>query len=75
MAGLIQQQYEVHTKVRVRIAFDAFGHEHNHDTRTHPPRFTAARLQLAVGRRGLVPGGQGEQRTRLSWLRIMGEYT
>ena len=49
--------------------------EYNHDARTQSPRLTAARLQLAVGRRGLVPGGQGEQRTRLSWLRIMGEYT
>ena len=29
--------------------------EYNHDARTQSPRLTAARLQLAVGRRGLRP--------------------
>ena len=60
-AGLIQQQYDVHTKVRV--ANDALDYEYHHDARTQSPRLTAARLQLAVGRRGLGPREQGEQRT------------
>ena len=38
--------------------------EYNHDARTQSPRLTAARLQLAVGRRGLGPREQGEQRTQ-----------
>ena len=38
--------------------------EYNHDARTQSPRPTAARLQLAVGRRGLGPREQGEQRTQ-----------
>ena len=50
-------------------------YEYNHDERTQSPRLTAARLQLAVGRRGLGPREQGEQRTRLSWLRTMREST
>ena len=60
-AGLVQQQYEVYTKVRVAI--DVLDYEYNHDARTQTPRLTAARLQLAVGRRGLGPREQGEQRT------------
>ena len=63
-AGLVQQQYEVHTKVRVRAAIDAMDYEYNHDARLQSPRLTAARLQLAVGRRGLGPREQGEQRTQ-----------
>ena len=46
-ADLVQQQYEVHTKVRVAI--DALDHEYNHDARTQSPCLTAARLQLTVG--------------------------
>ena len=61
--------------VQVRVAIDALDSEYNHDARTQSPRLTAARLQLAVGRRGLGPREQGEQRTRLSWLRIMRDYT
>ena len=61
-AGLVQQQYEVHTKVRV--ATDVLDYEYNHDARTQSPRLTAARLQLAVGRRSLGPREQGEQRTQ-----------
>ena len=40
--------------------------EYNHDARTQSPRLTAARLQLAVGRRGLVSDlpEQGDQRTQ-----------
>ena len=55
-----------HTKVRarVRVAIDALDYECNHDARTQSPRLTAARLQLGVGRRGLGPREQGEQRTR-----------
>ena len=52
----------MHTKVRVAI--DALDYEHNHDARTLSPRFTAARLQLAVDRRGLEPKQQGEQLTQ-----------
>ena len=63
-AGLVQQQYEVHTKVRVRVAIDALDYEYNHDARTQWPRLTAARLELAVGRRGFGPREQGEQRTQ-----------
>ena len=61
-AGLVQQQYEVHTKVRAAI--DALDYEYNHDARTQSPRLSAARLQLAVGRRGLGPREQEEQRTQ-----------
>ena len=61
-AGLVQQQYEVHTKVRVAI--DALDYEYNHDAQTQSPCLTAARLQLAVDRRGLGPREQGEQRTQ-----------
>ena len=50
---LAQQQYEVHTDARVAI--DALDYEYNHDTRTQSPRLSAARLQLAVGRRGFGP--------------------
>ena len=46
-AGLVQQQYEVHTKARVRVAIDALECEYNRDARTQSPRLTAARLQLA----------------------------
>ena len=42
-------------RVRVRVAIDALDYEYNHDARTQSPRLTAARLQLAVGRRGLGP--------------------
>ena len=59
---LVQQQYEVRTKVRVAI--DALDYEKNHDERTQSPRLTAARLQLAVGRRGLGPREHREQRTQ-----------
>ena len=59
-AGLVQQQYEVHTKVRVAI--NALDYEYNHDERTQSPRLTAARLQRAVGRGGLGPREQEEQR-------------
>ena len=38
--------------------------EYNHDARTQSPRVTEARLQLAVGRRGLGPREQGDQRTQ-----------
>ena len=37
---------------------------YNHDAPTQSPRLTAARLQLAVGRLGLGPREQGEQRTQ-----------
>ena len=57
-AGLVQQQYEIHTEVRVAI--DALDYEYNHDARTQSPRLSAARLQLAVGRRALGPGDQEE---------------
>ena len=65
-----------HTKVRVRarVAIDALDDEYNHDARTLSPRLTAARLQLAVGRRGLGPREHKEgsaPSARLSWLRIM----
>ena len=72
-AKSVQQQYKVHTKVRVRVlvAIDALDYEYNHDARTQSPRLTAARLQLAVGRRGLGPREQGEQRTqRASFVAI-----
>ena len=59
---VVQQLYEVHTKVRVAI--DASDYEYNHDTQTQSSRLAAARLQLAVGRRGLGPIEQGEQRTQ-----------
>ena len=38
--------------------------EYNHDARTQSPRLTEARLQLAVGRFGLGPREQGDQRTQ-----------
>ena len=62
----VQQQYEIHTKVRVRVrvAIDALDYEYNHDARTQSPRLIAARLQLAVGWRGLGPREQGEKRTQ-----------
>ena len=61
-AGLVpQQQYEVHTDVRVAI--DALDYEYNNDARTQSARLSAARLQLAVGGRGLGPT-EGEQRTQ-----------
>ena len=53
--------------------------EYNHDARTQSPRLTAARLQLAVGRRGLGPTVENKETSapsaRLSWLRITREYT
>ena len=42
-------------RTKVRVAIDALEYEYNHDARTQSPRLTAARLQLAVGRRGLGP--------------------
>ena len=54
--------YKVHTKVRVAI--DVFYCEYNHDARTQSPRLSAARLQLAVDRRGLGPREQRELRTK-----------
>ena len=44
---------QVHTEVRVAI--DALDYEYNHDARMQSPCLSAARLQLAVGRRGLGP--------------------
>ena len=38
--------------------------EYNHDAPTQSPRLTAARIELAVGRRGLGRREQGEQRTQ-----------
>ena len=38
--------------------------EYNHDARTQSPRLTVARLELAVGQRGLGPREQGEQHTQ-----------
>ena len=38
--------------------------EYDHDARTQSPRLSAARLQLAVGRRGLGPRDHGGQRTQ-----------
>ena len=60
--SLVQQQYVLRTKVGVAI--DALDYEYNHDARTQSPRLSAARLQLAVGRRGLGPRDQEEQRTQ-----------
>ena len=59
-AGQVEQQYKVHTKVRVAI--DALDYEYKHDGQTQSPRLIVARLQLAVGRRGLGPREQEEQR-------------
>ena len=61
-AGLVQQQYEAHTKVRVAI--DALDSEYNHDARTQFPRLSAARLHIDVSRRGLGHREQEEQRTQ-----------
>ena len=60
--SLVQQQYEVHADVRVAIG--ALDYECMHDARTQSLRLSAARLQLAVGRRGLGPRDQEEQRTQ-----------
>ena len=60
--SLVQQQYEVHTDVRVAI--DALDYECNHDAQTQSSRLSAASLQLAVGRRGLGARDQEEQRTQ-----------
>ena len=49
-AGQVEQQYKVHTKVRVAI--DALDYEYNNDARTRSPRLSAVRLQVAVGRWG-----------------------
>ena len=38
--SLVQQQYDLHTEVRVAI--DALDYEHNHDARTQSPRRSAA---------------------------------
>ena len=64
-AGLVQQ-YQYELRATVRIAINAFNYENaiNNDARTQSPRLTAARLQLAVGRRGLGPGEQREQHTQ-----------
>ena len=59
---MVQQQYEVQTEVRVAI--DALDNEYHDDARTQSPRLSAARLQLSVGRRGLGPRDQEEQRTQ-----------
>ena len=62
---------------KVRAGIDALDYEYNHDERTQSPRLTAARLQLAVGRRGLGPREQ-EQRIQHSYfvaIRIMRGYT
>ena len=58
----IRDRYKVHTKVRVAI--DALDYEYKHDGQTQSPRLIVARLQLAVGRRGLGPREQEEQRTQ-----------
>ena len=74
-AGLVRQQYEINTKVRVAI--DVLDHEHKHDARTQSLHLTAARKQLAVGRRGPGPDNTDSSApsARLSWLHIMREYT
>ena len=46
----------------VRVAVDALDYEYELDARTESPRLTAARLQLAVSRRGLGPKEQEQQR-------------
>ena len=46
------------------MAIDALDNEYNHDARTQSPRLSAAIPQLAVGRHGLGPRDQEEQRTR-----------
>ena len=56
-----QQQSTRYTQKKVRVAIDALEYEYNHDTRKQPPRLSAARLHLAVGRRGLGPREQEEQ--------------
>ena len=68
-AGLVQQ-YQYELRATVRIAINAFNYENaiNNDARTQSPRLTAARLQLAVGRCGLGPRGQGDQRTQRASL-------
>ena len=38
--------------------------EYDHNAQTQSPRLTSARLQLGVGRRGLGPREQEEQRTQ-----------
>ena len=38
--------------------------EYNNNARTQSPRLSAARLQLALGRRGLGPREQAEQCTQ-----------
>ena len=64
-----QEQYPVHTKARVAI--DALDITITTTMReTQSPRLSAARLQLAVGRRGLGPRNQEEQRGYVSY-----EYT
>ena len=76
---MVQQQYEVQTEVRVAI--DALDYEYNHGARTQSTRLSAARLQLAVGRRGLGTRDQEEQRTQRASvvatyrLRIIRGYT
>ena len=47
-----------------RLTIDALEYEYNHDARTQSPRLSAASLQLAVGRCGLGPREQEEQRTQ-----------
>ena len=58
---LVQQQYEVHTDVRVTI--DALKYDYNHDARTQSPRLPAARQQT-VGGSWLGPRDKEEQRTQ-----------
>ena len=73
--SLVQQQYEVHTNVRVTI--DALDYEFNHDapkqSRVSPQPHYA---YLSVGGRGPGPRDQEEQRTtRVSFvatLSVMG---
>ena len=55
--------YEVHAEGRVAI--DALDYEYSQDARKQSPRRTEARLQLAVGQRGLGPREQErKQRTQ-----------
>ena len=74
-----RSRYSSSTRFAQKYEYDTqkYDYEYNHDARTQSPRLTAARLQLAVGRRGLGPREQGEQCTQHASfvVRIMREYT
>ena len=60
------------------VAIDALNYEYNYDAGTQSPRLSAARLQLAVGRRGLASRDQEERRTQCAFFATMfitREYT